>query len=37
MGVATEVTHWSVLDKYDTVSDATSTRYCVDDLIEIFI
>ena len=37
-GGVTEVTHGSVLDKYDTVSDeATSTRYCIDELIDIYI
>ena len=37
-GDVTEVTHRSVLDKYDTVSDdATSTRYCIDELIDIYI
>ena len=37
-GGVTEVTPRSVLDKYDTISDdATSTRYCIDELIDIYI
>ena len=36
-GGVTEVTHRSVLDKYDTISDdATSRRYCIDELIDIY-